>query len=571
VCLALSSLVLASPACRDGRTAADGSIADGAVAQSGFIFGMHTQSWDHEVDRTIRESAGLGATHTALSFLWSEIEPSPGQLAWDTYDRLVELAGSSGIKVIPQLQYGREGPSSFAPPKVGDYARYAAQVVRRYCDAPGFSRMAQIWNEPNGFFWSGTPEEYAALLDASYAAIKEACPGTVVIGFNLAPSPDLSAWLKRSLASSPRFDWFAWHSYGPPPFQSSPENPYAGEASTLAVRSLLDSHGLQEKPIFDSEKGLALSAGADFIGALLPQAYVALLSVSDRARVRGLTWYLLHDDVFGDGDHGVMGLGRGWTRRPGYCTFKTMTALLPAYRAERQLKGSVDSTDLQVHLFRSDAHGALLALFAPLLAGDKDACTYKVREPQQAKIRAATAASVTKIDWVGRETSLTPDAEGAVALDVTWKPTYVRISLPAGSTAVPEVQVSRVPAEKAMPVPMDPEIVAFISAARGPGVPPAERCFALREWHRGLVCCLGREVVYPVMTQKRLDEITLRLCLSGGDPQPLEAVLEEAYAKLEGIAGQAGCPVSELLPKERQDELLGKTDPKGPGPTCDSY
>ena len=78
----------------------------------------------------------------------------------------------------------------------------------------------QIWNEPNGGFWKGTPEQYALLLAAAGKAIHEANPEAKVLGLNMAFCDVL--WAETILKAVPYdcFDIACFHPYRPP---SAPE------------------------------------------------------------------------------------------------------------------------------------------------------------------------------------------------------------------------------------------------------------------------------------------------------------------------------------------------------------
>ncbi len=549
----------------------DGGPEEAGPADAGppFIYGMHTQSWDMDVERTLRESAQIGATHSVMTFGWEAIEPEPNRFEWSFFDQVIGWGERYGIKIIPQLQYYRDPPE--IPFDPADYARYAAAVVERYCDSPGFSRIVQVWNEPNlPHFWRGTPEEYAVALDAAYHAVKEVCPDTVVVGFNVAPSPNLPDWLGRALVSSPGFDWFGWHSYGPPPFQKDPGNPGAGEAAVVLLRAFLDERGFADKPLFDTERGFSIDFGFDTIGALVPQTYIALLSVAREAGVKGFTWYTYHMNGFDDGDFGVVGVGRNWSIRPAYCTYRTMTSILQRFSYDRQIDGAVDSTSLQAHLFRNNNSGVLLTLFAPILMGP--GCTYRVCEPVRMRVGVGPASPVTLTDWVGRVQPLTPDETGSVEFGVTSRISYLEIPLPEGSDFSPHLEVVAPCEERGVPIPLEREIVALVSSARShattdPGN-AAERCFGVIMWHSRLTCCLGADTVNAVVDPAVVREFLAR-CWMRDDT--VYAALDQAFADMEGIPGQETCPISELIPAQEQNELLGKVPPTGRERVCEDY
>ncbi len=69
------------------------------------------------------------------------------------------------------------------PEGIKAYCAFAQAAAKRY---KGKIDFWQIWNEPNGGFWKGTPLQYAALLAAAGQAIHAANPDAKVLGLNMA-------------------------------------------------------------------------------------------------------------------------------------------------------------------------------------------------------------------------------------------------------------------------------------------------------------------------------------------------------------------------------------------------
>jgi hypothetical protein len=100
------------------------------------------------------------------------------------------------------------------------YADFAAAAVKRYA---GKVDCWQIWNEPNGGFWNGTPEQYAAMLAAAGKAIHQANPKARVLGLNMAFCDVIWAEKVLNLVPYDCFDVACFHPYRPP---SDPEVPF---------------------------------------------------------------------------------------------------------------------------------------------------------------------------------------------------------------------------------------------------------------------------------------------------------------------------------------------------------
>jgi hypothetical protein len=146
---------------------------------------------------------------------WANLEPNyQGGRNWYLFDdRLAQIA-DAGYGIVGMLSTTPEWArvencgtgepddrllrypnTAFPPPAwscppadVQDFATIVGSIVERYDgdgikDADGSPRVAvwQIWNEPNAWeTWAGSPAEYGALLQAGYAAIKEADPTAIV-------------------------------------------------------------------------------------------------------------------------------------------------------------------------------------------------------------------------------------------------------------------------------------------------------------------------------------------------------------------------------------------------------
>jgi hypothetical protein len=98
-----------------------------------------------------------------------------------------------------------------------------------------------------------------------------------------------------------------------------------------------------------------------------------------------------------------------------------------------------------------------------------------------------------------------------------------------------------------------------------------DACMALREWHRGLSCCLGEDVVNQVLNPAQVDDITIAGCIDPASREELAAALQGAFAALDAIPGQASCPVSEMVNAQERDILLGILPRSGSAPSCGDY
>ena len=148
------------------------------------------------------------------TFLWKDIETSPGVFNFSTYDSYVLAAANHGIKILPILQTAPSfrarppsGTTIFPPNSNADYARFVAQVVRRYGPTgtlwnafPGLRRYAirdiQIWNEPSlRQYWGGRPNarQYVRMLKAARRAARSVSRRVRIVTAGIPPSTQAGA------------------------------------------------------------------------------------------------------------------------------------------------------------------------------------------------------------------------------------------------------------------------------------------------------------------------------------------------------------------------------------------
>jgi hypothetical protein len=169
-------------------------------------------------ERMFAEAKAMGARYIRLDVspddifdVWTAAAPEP---RWDGVDDIVRLARRYRLPVLAVMngtpahistckERWPEGHARCATTDPARFGEYVARVVGR---APDVFRTIEVWNEPDGA-WSfdGTPEQYADMLSATYAAVEQRFPGvTVLIGG--AMSPRSHGWYARVLATGASFD-----------------------------------------------------------------------------------------------------------------------------------------------------------------------------------------------------------------------------------------------------------------------------------------------------------------------------------------------------------------------------
>jgi xylan 1,4-beta-xylosidase len=201
---------------------------------------------------------GTPALKWGSTGVYSEDERGQPRYDWTILDRIFDTYKERGVRPYVQIGFmpealsthpvpyqhrwtpgGRESISTgwAYPPK--DYARWAELVhqwvkhsVERYGQSEVESWYWEVWNEPNIFYWRGTPEEYQRLYDYAADAVKRALPTARVGGPHVAgtKSPGATRFLRDFIEhclhgknhatgrqGSP-LDFVAFHAKGAPRF-----------------------------------------------------------------------------------------------------------------------------------------------------------------------------------------------------------------------------------------------------------------------------------------------------------------------------------------------------------------
>jgi hypothetical protein len=185
-------------------------------------FGINTAFRPNTPDLDARLAAmqQAGIKWGRQDFTWKNIEKIKGEYVWEPYDELVAKCHKHGLLIFGNFAYGPDFHDPRTAEGVEAYCAFARAAVKRYA---GQIDYWQIWNEPNGGFWKGSPEQYARLLAASGQAIHDANSKAKVLGLNMAFCDVL--WAEKILKLVPYdcFDIACFHPYRPP---SAPEEKF---------------------------------------------------------------------------------------------------------------------------------------------------------------------------------------------------------------------------------------------------------------------------------------------------------------------------------------------------------
>lgn len=145
-------------------------------------FGMcfHFHSLDLEEKKKAASLLQLaGIKWTREGFDWGLIEPQKGNFTWTAHDSAVEIASAYNILQYGLLGYWAGWTKPYTAEGYSDFSDYVYELVNRY---KGRINHWEVWNEPNIWYWKGTPEQYVELLKVAYRAAKKANPNCYIIG-----------------------------------------------------------------------------------------------------------------------------------------------------------------------------------------------------------------------------------------------------------------------------------------------------------------------------------------------------------------------------------------------------
>lgn len=232
------------------------------VPQGGARLGLNVYL-DHDgadVEATLEDIHALGINDVKQSFYYRD------GYEWTSADRIIAAASERGMNIVPLLD--GDPTTGFAPPDdMQTFADWASEFARRYGE---HIRHYIIWDEPNlASHWGGTatnPIQYAALLNATSAAIRDADPDAIIIAGPLAPTtetgPDnlTETLYLQSLyeaGAGDAFDIVAAKPYG---FDTGPEDRAVDVdrlnfSRTILLRELMQAQGDGHKAIWAGNWG----------------------------------------------------------------------------------------------------------------------------------------------------------------------------------------------------------------------------------------------------------------------------------------------------------------------------
>ncbi|MGA8199556.1 MAG: hypothetical protein WB814_05805, partial [Candidatus Sulfotelmatobacter sp.] len=181
-------------------------------------------------------------------------------------DKMIAAIRASGAEVYYRI--GRSWGANVNPPEDFDkFANVVKHIAMHYNQgwANGYHdniRYWEFWNEPDGLFWSGTPQQFYSLYEKTARALKSVDPTLKVGGDGKAfPSDDggyREGFIDYCASHQVPLDFYSWHTYA-----NGSADPYDAVRLAREIRGILDAHGFPRAESILSEWNLS----ADFTEA----------------------------------------------------------------------------------------------------------------------------------------------------------------------------------------------------------------------------------------------------------------------------------------------------------------
>ncbi len=327
----------------------------------GFVHNEVMASEGDALNAELARAAATGAGIIRQTFDWASIERTPGEYEFLVHDRFVEAMARHGLEVLPVLfnppPFRSSAPAvgarrgTYAPRSNAEFAQFATLLVQRY--GPGGTfwaahpdlrpqpiRSWQVWNEPNLLvYWpSGVnPGQYAQMLKAVGAAIKQADPGAEIVTAGIPESRSgmpLPRFLKGVIRGGARsaFDTLAIN-----PYATTPEGVYE---NFWKARRMLDRFKAKNIRIWATELGWATSGPSNPFNAgplrqvrLITRTFPLLAGYAKRLKIRGVVYYAWRDAPIYEGGKDFWGLHTGLLTlngaiKPGLAAYRASVAAL---------------------------------------------------------------------------------------------------------------------------------------------------------------------------------------------------------------------------------------------------
>jgi xylan 1,4-beta-xylosidase len=190
---------------------------------------------------------------------WSADPEKPASYNFAPTDKVLAAIRSTGADIYYRV--GRSWGANINPP--ADFDKFAAvvkHIAMHYNQgwANGFHydiRYWEFWNEPDGLFWSGTPQQFYSLYEKTALALKSV-DSTLKVGGDAKALPADDSGFREGFidycaAHKVPLDFYSWHTYA-----DSSADPYDAVRLAREIRGILNTHGFPKAESILSEWNL---------------------------------------------------------------------------------------------------------------------------------------------------------------------------------------------------------------------------------------------------------------------------------------------------------------------------
>jgi polysaccharide biosynthesis protein PslG len=382
-------------------------------------------------ERDLDLIAAAGFKFVRMDFAWGAIEKRKGEYDWSGYDQLLANLEKRGLRAILILDYSHhlyeetvESPHPITgvrqkataspqhPDSIAAFARWAAASAKHF---HGRHVLWEIWNEPNGNFWSPKPDaqQYTTLALATAKAIRSADPQATIIGPASAAFPweFLETFLKSGVLED--LDAVSVHPYRD---RRSPPETAAGDYQKL--RTMIEGCAPPAKkgkiPILSGEWGYSTWKGG--VSLETQAAFAARQQLSNLLNGVPLSiWYDWKNDGpdANENEHNFGTVLPDLEPKPAYLAIRTLTRELSGYRILRRIT-------------LPDSKDYVLLCGGP--AGGKKVAAWTLGEPHSVTLPVTLLGRNRLTGVTGDGARFTPKIDsGRLVLDLGSAPKYVTL------------------------------------------------------------------------------------------------------------------------------------------------
>jgi hypothetical protein len=306
-------------------------------------------------ERDLDLIAAAGFKFVRMDFTWEAIETRKGHYDWSGYEELLANLDNRGLRALFILDYSHHlyeeevtSPHPFTkqphkttaspqhPESAAAFARWAAAAAKHF---HGRHVLWEIWNEPNGSFWSpkADAQQYTALALAACKAIRGAEPEATIIGPASSGFPweFLETFLKSGALEY--LDAVSVH-----PYRDRAKPPESAAADYRKLRELVERWAPASKkgkiPILSGEWGY--SSHTKGVSLETQAAFAARQQLANLLEGVPLSiWYDWKNDGpdANENEHNFGTMLADLKPKPAYMAIQTLTRELGGYRIARRL------------------------------------------------------------------------------------------------------------------------------------------------------------------------------------------------------------------------------------------